>query len=36
MNRTLVQSNLRFAIVTGGIGAFAFTAAFLVASFWVG
>lgn len=36
MNRTLVQRNLRSAILAGGIAAVAFAGAFSVAFFWVG
>lgn len=36
MNRTLVQRNLRSAILIGGIAAASFTGAFLVALLWVG
>lgn len=36
MNRTLVQRNLRSAIIIGGIAAVAFASAFVVTAFWVG
>jgi hypothetical protein len=36
MNRTLVQRNLRSAILAGGIAAVAFAGAFVTAVIWVG
>jgi hypothetical protein len=36
MNRTLVQRNLRSAILIGGIAAAAFAAAFVLTAMWVG
>jgi hypothetical protein len=36
MNRTLVQRNLRSAIIIGGIAAIAFAGAFLFTAAWVG
>jgi hypothetical protein len=36
MNRTVVQRNLRAAIIVGGIAAGAFFAAFAVTALWVG
>lgn len=36
MNRTLLQRNLRSAILAGGIAAAAFAAAFIVTALWVG
>jgi hypothetical protein len=36
MNRTLVQRNLRSAVIIGGIAAVAFASAFLVTAIWVG
>jgi hypothetical protein len=36
VNRTLVQRNLRSAILIGGIAAVAFAGAFLVTALWVG
>jgi hypothetical protein len=36
MNRTLVQRNLRSAIIIGGIAAAAFAAAFVFTVVWVG
>lgn len=36
MNRTLLQRNLRSAILIGGIAAVAFAGAFLLTAIWVG
>jgi hypothetical protein len=36
MNRTLVQRNLRSAILIGGIAAVAFAGAFLFTAAWIG
>jgi hypothetical protein len=36
MNRTLIQRNLRSAIIIGGIAAGAFAAAFGFTAIWVG
>jgi len=36
MNRTLVQRNLRSAIIIGGIAAGAFAVAFVFTVLWVG
>ncbi len=36
MNRTLVQRNLRAAIIVGGVAAAAFAAAFVFTALWVG
>jgi hypothetical protein len=36
MNRSLIQRNLRSAIVIAGIAAVAFAGAFVVTALWVG
>lgn len=36
MNRTLLQRNLRSAILIGGLAAAAFAGAFLLTAIWVG
>lgn len=36
MNRTVVQRNLRAALLVGGLAAFAFFAAFIVTAIWIG